>query len=324
MFKQAVKSYGGVSLLLLAASVQAATPNAPVLSWMAADYQLQNGSVQVPVSWDMWWGTNGNKWYLHQNDSVVFEGALTANGQNAQTGSTSLTFNQPGSYQLQVSLCQVSGSTEECAQSGVTTVNISGTGGTNPDPVEPDPTDPDPVDPDPVEPDPVEPGNPAAPAKPAFAWSESSVALNGGNASLNLAWNMWWGNNGNLWQLKQDGAVVHSASLSSATPSAQSGSTSVSFSSTGSHNFVVSLCQQSSDALLCTDSDVKTVAVTAGSGGGDGGDGSFDPWTDLDMTAWPHPLKQNNVAYNNTSGKKVGAYFVEWGIYGRAFHAADI
>ncbi|MBZ9613364.1 glycosyl hydrolase family 18 protein [Rheinheimera maricola] len=192
MFKQTVKSCSGISLLLLAANIQAATPNAPVLSWMPADYQLQNGSVQVPVSWDMWWGSNGNKWYLHKNDSVVFEGALTPNGQNAQTGSTSLTFNQPGSYQLQVSLCQVSGSTEECALSGVTTVNISGTGGRD------------------------------------------------------------------------------------------------------------------------------------GGDGGDGGDGSFDPWTDLDMTAWPHPLKQNNVAYNNSTGKKVGAYFVEWGIYGRAFHAADI
>ncbi|NRQ41735.1 chitinase [Rheinheimera sp. YQF-2] len=189
MFKQTVKIYSGISLLLLAASVQAATPNAPVISWMPADYQLQNGSVQVPIRWDMWWGTNGNKWYLQKNDSVVYDAILTPNGQNAQTGNTSLTFTQPGSYQLQVSLCQVNGATEECAQSGITTINISGAGGGD---------------------------------------------------------------------------------------------------------------------------------------GGDGGDGSFDPWTDLDMTAWPHPLKQNNVAYNNSTGKKVGAYFVEWGIYGRAFNPADI
>ena len=271
MFKQAVKGCSSVSLLLLAASIQAATPNAPVISWMPTDYALQNGSVQVPLRWDMWWGSNGNKWYLHKNDSVVYEAALTPNGQNAQSGSTSLSFTQPGSYQLQVSLCDVSGSTEHCAQSGITTVTITGTGGSEPDPVEPDPVEPDPVDPDPVDPDPVEPDNPVAPAKPTFAWSENSVTLNGGSASLNLAWNMWWGNNGNLWQLKQNGTVVHSASLSSATPAAQSGSTNVSFNTTGNYNFVVSLCQQSSDALLCTDSDVKTVAVTAGSGGGDGG-----------------------------------------------------
>lgn len=328
MFKQAVKG-SPFALLMLTAQIQAAVPNAPVISWMPAEYQLQNGSVQVPVRWDMWWGTNGNKWYLLKNDSAVYEGALTPDGQNAQTGSTNLVLTQPGSYQLQVKLCQVSAAAEDCAQSGITTITVSGDTGTTPDPIEPDPVDPDPVEPDPVEPDPVEPDPvaPNAPAKPTFAWSENSVSLNAGSASLNLAWNMWWGSNGNLWQLKQNGSVVHSASLTSATPSAQSGNTTVSFSAAGNYDFVVSLCQQSASVLTCTDSDVKTVTVTAGSGGGGdngGGDGSFDPWTDLDLSAWPHPLKQQNLPYQNTSGKKVGAYFVEWGIYGRAFHAADI
>lgn len=318
MLKQNIRHIFVLSALTLSVGVSAATPNAPVISWMPSDYSLQNGSVQVPVSWDMWWGTNGNKWQLLKNDSVVYEASLTINGQNAQNGSSSLNFTQPGSYQLQVRLCQVTEQTEDCAASGITTVNISGSGTS--EPVEPDPVEPDPVDPTPVEP------NPAAPAKPAFAWSENSIALSGGSASLTLSWNMWWGNNGNLWQLKQNGNLIHSASLNSATPSAQSGSRNVTLSSSGNYDFVISLCQQTADALLCTDSDVKTVSVTAGTGGGDsgGGDGSFDPWTDLDLTAWPHPLKQSNLPYQNTTGKKVGAYFVEWGIYGRAFHAADI
>ena len=323
MLKQNIRHIFVLSALTLSVGVSAATPNAPVISWMPSDYSLQNGSVQVPVSWDMWWGTNGNKWQLLKNDSVVYEASLTINGQNAQNGSSSLNFTQPGSYQLQVRLCQVTEQTEDCAASGITTVNISGSGTS--EPVEPDPVEPDPVDPTPVEP------NPAAPAKPAFAWSENSIALSGGSASLTLNWNMWWGNNGNLWQLKQNGNLIHSASLNSATPSAQSGSRNVTLSSSGNYDFVISLCQQTADALLCTDSDVKTVSVTAGTGGGDsgggdngGGDGSFDPWTDLDLTAWPHPLKQSNLPYQNTTGKKVGAYFVEWGIYGRAFHAADI
>ena len=323
MLKQNIRHIFVLSALTLSVGVSAATPNAPVISWMPSDYSLQNGSVQVPVSWDMWWGTNGNKWQLLKNDSVVYEASLTINGQNAQNGSSSLNFTQPGSYQLQVRLCQVTEQTEDCAASGITTVNISGSGTS--EPVEPDPVEPDPVDPTPVEP------NPAAPAKPAFAWSENSIALSGGSASLTLNWNMWWGNNGNLWQLKQNGNLIHSASLNSATPSAQSGSHNVTLSSSGNYDFVISLCQQTADALLCTDSDVKTVSVTAGTGGGDsgggdngGGEGSFDPWTDLDLTAWPHPLKQSNLPYQNTTGKKVGAYFVEWGIYGRAFHAADI
>lgn len=323
MLKQNIRHIFVLSALTLSVGVSAATPNAPVISWMPSDYSLQNGSVQVPVSWDMWWGTNGNKWQLLKNDSVVYEASLTINGQNAQNGSSSLNFTQPGSYQLQVRLCQVTEQTEDCAASGITTVNISGSGTS-------EPVEPDPVEPDPVEPTPVEP-NPAAPAKPAFAWSENSIALSGGSASLTLSWNMWWGNNGNLWQLKQNGNLIHSASLNSATPSAQSGSRNVTVSSSGNYDFVISLCQQTADAVLCTDSDVKTISVTAGTGGGDsgggdngGGDGSFDPWTDLDLTAWPHPLKQSNLPYQNTTGKKVGAYFVEWGIYGRAFHAADI
>lgn len=54
------------------------------------------------------------------------------------------------------------------------------------------------------------------------------------------------------------------------------------------------------------------------------GKDGFDPRTDLDKSAWPHPLKQSNRPYQNNSGKKVGAYFVEWGVHGRAFHPADI
>lgn len=194
MFKQSVKLCSSLSLLLLATSIQAAVPNPPIISWMPTSYALQNGSVQVPVRWDMWWGTNGNKWYLRKNDSVVFSDVLSPAGQNAQTGSTTLTFTEPGNYQLQVSLCQVSGATEECAHSTITTITITGSG-------------------------------------------------SGG------------GDNG---------------------------------------------------------------------GGNGGGNDGFDPWTDLDISAWPHPLKQNNLPHQNTTGKKVGAYFVEWGIYGRAFNAADI
>ena len=51
---------------------------------------------------------------------------------------------------------------------------------------------------------------------------------------------------------------------------------------------------------------------------------NFDPWTDLDMTHWPHPMQQRNRSYHNTTGKKVAAYFVEWGVGSRGYHVADI
>ncbi|WP_119395292.1 glycosyl hydrolase family 18 protein [Salinibius halmophilus] len=44
---------------------------------------------------------------------------------------------------------------------------------------------------------------------------------------------------------------------------------------------------------------------------------------ELDMTGWPHPLKRQWKDYDNASGKQVGAYFVEWGVYGRDFLLED-
>ncbi len=105
----------------------------------------------------------------------------------------------------------------------------------------------------------------ATPNAPLISWMNAGDSRQ--NSSVPVRRDMWWGNNGNLWQLKQNGNVV---------------------------------------------------------AGGRGGNDSFDPWTDLDITAWPHPLQQSNLPYQNSTGKKVGAYFTEWSIYGQEYHAADI
>ncbi|MDP4536875.1 glycosyl hydrolase family 18 protein [Alkalimonas collagenimarina] len=171
------------SLLVVSNFVFANTPGTPQISWMPTQLELENGSVTIPIQWDMWWGTNGNKWVLLKNDSAVHSAALTPNGQQAQSGQANLTIHQPGSYQLQVKLCLVEGDNEYCQPSSITTVEVSGSNGSEP---------------------------------------------------------------------------------------------------------------------------------------------GFDPWTDLDMSYWPHPMKERNQKYQNTTGKKVAAYFVEWGIYGRNYHVADI
>lgn len=36
----------------------------------------------------------------------------------------------------------------------------------------------------------------------------------------------------------------------------------------------------------------------------------------LDTSGWPHPMKRLWTDYDNASGKHIGAYFVEWGVYG--------
>ncbi|MCP3689006.1 MAG: chitinase [Gammaproteobacteria bacterium] len=52
-------------------------------------------------------------------------------------------------------------------------------------------------------------------------------------------------------------------------------------------------------------------------------DGATDS-ASLDATGWPQPFQNNNIEYTNSTNKQVGAYFAEWGIYGRNYHVADI
>lgn len=156
-----------------------------------------------------------------------------------------------------------------------------------------------------------------APAAPTIAWMPETVALSNGSASVTVAWDLWWGNNGNSWKLKQNGNVVHSAALTANSPSAQHGTHTLSLTGAGNYSFVVDLCSGSGPAEQCTASPARSVAVT-GSGGGGGGGGGDDGLT------WPAPLLENNRAYSNSSNSVVGAYFVEWGVYGRAFPVRKI
>ncbi len=107
---------------------------------------------------------------------------------------------------------------------------------------------------------------------------------------------------------------IHSAALTKNSPSAQSASTPVTVTANGTNQYVVSLCDSNATTEICTDSAATSVNVVGGTSTGD----------DWDTTGWPQPLKENNVAYTNTTNKQVGAYFVEWGIYGRDYHVADI
>jgi len=52
---------------------------------------------------------------------------------------------------------------------------------------------------------------------------------------------------------------------------------------------------------------------------------NHESWMDsVDTSGWPKTLQDTNTAFNNSTGKVVGTYFVEWGVYGRNFHVADI
>ncbi|GGX74991.1 glycosyl hydrolase family 18 protein [Saccharospirillum salsuginis] len=303
---------GGAGVLLSAGLM--AAPAKPVISWMPAE--VADGA-DTSVAWDMWWGENGTSWNLTGNGADLCEGSLTPNGTNAQSGSCTVDLTA-GSHELIVNLCNDSGCTASDPKSLTVAGGDSGgddggdTGGGD------DGGDGDTGGGD---------DSATAPAAPTVGWLGDQTMSNG-EANFTVGWNMWWGENGTEWRLLENGVEIYSASLTANTPNAQSGSVGVTVTEAGDYSYAVSLC----NGDVCTDSATSTITVAAGSGGGDdgggddGGDtGDFDPWTDLDMTGWPHPLKQNNQPYDTqAAGKQVGAYFVEWGIYGRDYQPSDI
>ena len=115
--KLAVAITGG-SFLLLTTSALAAAPTKPVISWMPSQYDSGDN---IKTTWNMWWGSNGSSWTLIDNNTQICQGALTPNGQNAQTGNCTTTF-ASGSHSLQVSLCNSDG----CTSSDNKTITVAG------------------------------------------------------------------------------------------------------------------------------------------------------------------------------------------------------
>lgn len=288
----------GTSLLLSTGAL--AAPAKPDIAWMPSTFA--HGE-DITVQWDLWWGANGTHWDLQANSQVVCEGSLTDNSPDAQGAQCTRDFSE-GDYNMVVNLCNESGCTTSDSVSFVVNEGAGGDDGNGDDSNGGGDGN----------------GNADAPASPTVGWLDDQV-MSDGSADFTVGWNMWWGDNGDHWVLYQNGEPVHSASLTPESPSAQSGAYQVSVTETGTYDYVVSLCNDD----LCTESDPRTVAVTSGAGNGDNGDpGDWDPWTDLDLGGYPHSLRENNRPYNNSSGNQVGAYFTEWGIYGRDYHADDI
>ena len=106
---------------------------------------------------------------------------------------------------------------------------------------------------------------PAAPNAPNIAWMPTEYDA---PADFTVNWNMWWGTNGNEWRLKQNGTVIHSASLQANGNNAQSGSYALANVTDGDYVFLVSLCNIEGAQETCTDSAIKNVQVGSGGPGG--------------------------------------------------------
>ncbi|NOQ63710.1 MAG: chitinase [Methyloprofundus sp.] len=277
-------------------SSAAAVPAQPTIAWMSDTVTTST----VNVHWDMWWGKNADHWKLLVNNEQQCTGTLIANGSEAQLGECDISL-EDGAYQLVAEICNDSG----CSQSAVKAITVSGGtegGGDEGGGVVTPPIDL------------------SAPAKPAIAWLAPSIELSNDAVNIDIKWNMWWGVNGDHWRLLQNETVIYDASVAyQATNDAQTAITQVNLDSVGSYAFQVELCHTVDAVEVCTPSDIATVAVVEA-------DTVTEPPVDPEeppvIGEWE--LGEYNQAYDNTTGSVVASYFVEWGVYGRDYHVANI
>lgn len=95
-----------------------------------------------------------------------------------------------------------------------------------------------------------------APATPVLAWMADDYT--GTSATIDLAWNMWWGNNGNSWEVYVDNSLIFSAEIAAHSPEAQSGATQFVVNGTGSHSIVLKLCNSNGADKFCASAE-KTI-----------------------------------------------------------------
>ncbi|WP_407332655.1 glycosyl hydrolase family 18 protein [Enterovibrio sp. 27052020O] len=158
----------------------------------------------------------------------------------------------------------------------------------------------------------------AAPGAPIIGWGETNFAIIEVNdaataykdlvkvkpfAEVPVSWDRWSGDPAESWRVLLNGEVVYEASV---TPSAsQKESAVLQVAKGGKYDMVVELCSGTGPAQACSQSAPKQIVVADTDGS------HLDP---LPMNVDP-----NNGNYTTPPDTVVGAYFVEWGVYGRKF-----
>ncbi|CCQ12803.1 Chitinase [Pseudoalteromonas luteoviolacea B = ATCC 29581] len=159
----------------------------------------------------------------------------------------------------------------------------------------------------------------AAPAAPSISWEPQQysfveVNLEGQGSykdlvkakeTVNIAikWSSWSGTGGNAYKVYFDDALVSQGSLAAGT---KGGTITFPYTKSGRHKLFVELC----DDTGCARSGAKDIVIADTDGG------HLAP---LAMNVDP-----NNGNYGTKTGIVVGAYFVEWGIYGRKFDVSQV
>jgi chitinase len=116
------------------------------------------------------------------------------------------------------------------------------------------------------------------------------------SVDLTVKWTIWYGDTGTVAKVLLDGVEIWTG------PSpGPKGSADIKIKTSGKQNLVVRICNGNE----CTNSSPFSITITDT-------DGSHLPPLDYAMA-------ENNKPYNQTSGKVIGAYFVEWGVYLREY-----
>ncbi|UTM58124.1 glycosyl hydrolase family 18 protein [Photobacterium sp. CCB-ST2H9] len=158
----------------------------------------------------------------------------------------------------------------------------------------------------------------AAPGTPQIAWMETDYAIIEVDqaasaytslvtvkpaAEVPVAWQRYSGDPADHWKVKLNGNVVFETAIAPASSGA--GSTTLSVAQGGQYAMTVELCSGTGAAEACTSSAATNIVVADTDGS------HLDP---LPMNVDP-----NNGNYTTPPNTVVGAYFVEWGVYGRKF-----
>ena len=72
-------------------------PGEPDIAWMTTEY---DGPVSISISWDMWWGENGEYWKLISNNDVVVNEEIASNTPLAQSASINFSIEFPGNVEM--------------------------------------------------------------------------------------------------------------------------------------------------------------------------------------------------------------------------------
>ncbi|MBB1334302.1 MULTISPECIES: glycosyl hydrolase family 18 protein [unclassified Pseudoalteromonas] len=160
----------------------------------------------------------------------------------------------------------------------------------------------------------------AAPSTPSINWEPQQysfveVNLEGNGSykqlvtrveqvSINIQWSAWSGDGGDSYKVYFDDMLVNKGTLSAGS---KSGTISFPYDKAGRHTLYVELCEV---GTTCARSAGKPIVIADTDGG--------------HLAPLPMDVDPNNRDIGTKAGLVTGAYFVEWGIYGRDYDVTNI